>query len=76
MQVTFTPDGSSIAGIADAETGTVKDAQWQPGRKMSGDDILLDYNLATAAAARQSGSGLLFGPDGPTLQHVKLYRYQ
>ncbi|MDI1336329.1 MAG: DUF5597 domain-containing protein [Lacunisphaera sp.] len=78
VQVTFTPrpPGAPIAGIADAEAGEVRDGRWVPGRKMSGDDILVDYNLAKAAAANQSGSGLMFGPDGPTLQRVKLYRYR
>ena len=77
VQITFTPrtPGDPIAGIADAENGSVKDGQWVPGRKMSGDDILLNYHLAEQAAASQSGSGLRFGPDGPTLQRVKLYRY-
>ena len=78
VQITFTPcpPGAPIAGIADAEAGTVADGRWQPGRKMSGDDILLNYHLAEQAAANQSGSGLRFGPDGPTLQRVKLYRYR
>ena len=75
--VTFAPQtGDSISGIADAETGVVRDGAWQPGRKMSGDDILLNYNLDEAAAAGQSGSGLQFGPEGPTLQRVVLYRYK
>jgi hypothetical protein len=78
VQVTFRPrtDGPPIAGIADAEAGIYRDRRWQPHRKMSGDDILLDYKLAAAAAANLSGSGLLFGPDGPTSQRVKLYRYR
>jgi len=77
VQVTFAVriQGPAIAGIADAERGTVRDGVWQPGRKMSGDDILLNYDLAGAADANQSGSGLQFGPNGPTLQRVKLYRY-
>ncbi len=77
VQITFTPRtaGDPIAGIAEAETGSVKDGQWVPGRKMSGDDILLNYQLAEQASSNQSGSGLRFGPDGPTLQRVKLYRY-
>lgn len=76
--VTFTPHtpGAPIAGIADAEAGEMKDGQWVPGRKMSGDDILVDYSLGKAAAANQSGSGLMFGPNGPALQRVKLYRYR
>jgi hypothetical protein len=43
---------------------------------MNGDDVLLDYNQASAVANNQSGSGLMFGADGPTVQRVKLYRYQ
>lgn len=78
VQITFAPrtPGAPIAGIADAETGNVKEGKWIPGRKMSGDDILLNYHMAEQAAANQSGSGLRFGPDGPTLQRVKLYRYR
>lgn len=78
VQVTFTPrtPGPAIAGIADAETGEVKNGRWVPGRKMSGDDILLNYRIAEQAARNQSGSGLRFGPDGPTLQRVTLYRYE
>ena len=78
VQLTFTPrtPGAPVAGIADAEAGTVTDGRWTPGRKLSGDDILLNYHLAAQAAINQSGSGLRFGPDGPTLQRVKLYRYR
>ncbi|MGH8017225.1 MAG: DUF5597 domain-containing protein [Opitutaceae bacterium] len=78
VQITFAPrtPGAPIAGIAGAETGGVEDGRWIPGRKMSGDDILLNYRLAEQAEQNQSGSGLRFGPDGPTLQRVKLYRYR
>ena len=78
MQVTFSPrtPGPAIAGLADAETGVVRDGVWIPGRKMNGDDILLNYNLAAAAGEDQSGSGLRFGPGGPTIQRVRLYRYE
>ncbi|HYP16635.1 MAG TPA: DUF5597 domain-containing protein, partial [Opitutus sp.] len=78
VPVTFTPrtPGPAIAGIADAETGEVKNGRWVPDRKMSGDDILLNYRIAEQAARNQSGSGLRFGPDGPTLQRVTLYRYE
>jgi hypothetical protein len=77
VQVTFTPrtPGDPIAGLADVEAGVFKNGKWTPNRKLSGDDILLNYKLAAAAAENQSGSGLSFGPDGPTMQRVKLYRY-
>jgi hypothetical protein len=78
VQVTFSPNTPEpeIAGLARAETGRFVKGQWIPGRKMNGDDVLLNYNQAAAAANNQSGSGLRFGADGPTVQWVKLYRYQ
>jgi hypothetical protein len=78
IQVTFTPNtpGPPIAGLAAVEAGTYVDGRWVPGRKLSGDDILLRYDLAAAAAINQSGSGLRFMANGPGIQHVKLYRYR
>jgi len=78
LQVTFTPNtpGPPIAGLATAETGRFVRGEWVPGRRMNGDDILLDYKLGEAAARHQSGSGLRFGPGAPTIQRVTLYRYQ
>ncbi len=78
IQVTFTPTtpGPPIAGLADVWAGKYVAGKWVPGRKLSGDDVLLNYKLGEAAAQNQSGSGLMFGPDGPTIQRVKLYRYR
>lgn len=78
VQVTFSPrtPGPAIAGIADAERGEVREGRWVPARKMSGDDILLNYDLARAAGENQSGSGLRFGREGPVIQRLKLYRYE
>ncbi len=78
IQVTFTPrtPGPPIAGRAEVEAGKSVYGHWMPGRRLSGDDILLNYKLAEAAENDQSGSGLRFGPDGPTVQRVKLYRYR
>jgi hypothetical protein len=77
IQVTFSPNppGPGIAGLAGVEAGTYVAGQWAPGRRLNGDDVLLDYKLAEAADHDQSGSGLRFDPDGPAIQHVKLYRY-
>jgi len=78
IQVTFTPNtpGAPVAGLAAVEAGTYVGGRWVPGRKLSGDDILLRYDLAAAAAINQSGSGLRFMGNGPSIQHVKLYRYR
>lgn len=78
VQVTFSPDtpGPQIAGLADAETGKFEKGKWIPGRKMNGDDVLLDYHQAAAAAGNQSGSGLIFRGAAPVIQRVKLYRYE
>jgi hypothetical protein len=78
VQVTFAPrtPGPEIAGLARVEAGAFVKDKWVPGRILSGDDILLDYDLAGAAAKNQSGSGLRFRSDGPTVQRVQLYRYR
>ena len=77
VQVTFTPNtpGPEIAGLARVETGSFENGQWIPKRRVNGDDVVLDYDQAAAAAKNQSGSGLIFGADGPTIQHARLYRY-
>lgn len=78
IQVTFTPStpGPPIAGLASVEAGKFVDGRWIPGRQLSGDDVPLNYDLAAAAAMNQSGSGLRFSGDGPSIQRVKLYRYR
>ena len=78
VQILFTPNtpGPEIAGLGPVETGKFVDGKWIPGRRINGDDVVLEYDQAAAAAKNQSGSGLIFGGDGPTIQHVKLYRYR
>ena len=78
VQILFTPNtpGPEIAGLGPVETGKFVDGKWMPGRRVNGDDVVLEYDQAAAAAKNQSGSGLIFGGDGPTIQHVKLYRYR
>jgi hypothetical protein len=78
VQVTFLPKtpGPPIAGLARVEEGRFENGSWVVTRLLAGDDCVLEYDQAKAAAANQSGSGLRFGPDGPGIQHVKLYRYR
>jgi hypothetical protein len=77
-EITFSPNtpGPPIAGLAQVQAGHFVDGTWVPGRWLNGDDVLLNYKLAEAAATNQSGSGLRFAADGPTIQSVKLYRYK
>jgi len=77
-EITFSPNtpGPPVAGLAQVQAGHYADGVWMPGRLLNGDDVLLNYKLAEAAATSQSGSGLRFAADGPTIQSVKLYRYK
>jgi hypothetical protein len=78
VQVTFLPTtpGAPIAGLARVEAGRFEEGAWVATRLLEGDDCVLEYDQAKAAAANQSGSGLRFPHDGPTIQRVKLYRYK
>ena len=77
VQVTFRPrtPGPSIAGLALDESGHFQDGRWVAGRQLNGDDVMLNYRLLQQSQLNLSGSGARFGPEGPTVQHVKLYRY-
>jgi len=76
-EIIFSPNtpGLPVAGLAQVQAGHYADGVWVPGRWLNGDDVLLNYKLAEAAATNQSGSGLRFAADGPAIQSVKLYRY-
>jgi hypothetical protein len=78
VQVTFLPKtpGPPIAGLARVEAGRFENGRWVVTRLLAGDDCVLQYDQAKAAAANQSGSGLRFMDDSPSIQHVKLYRYR
>jgi hypothetical protein len=78
VQIIFTPNtpGPNIAGLARVETGSFVNGKWVPKRRVNGDDVVLEWDQAAAAGRNQSGSGLIFGSDGPTIQRVKLYRYR
>jgi len=79
IQVTFAPNmpGPAIVGLGTAQAGRFEDGQWVMTRLLSGDDILIRYDLDEAAAINQSGSGLKFRAFGARrdIQRVRLYRY-
>jgi hypothetical protein len=77
VQVTFKPrtPGPSIAGLSADEAGHFQGGRWIAERRLNGDDVMLNYKLVTQAEQHLSGSGARFGPEAPTVQHIKLYRY-
>jgi hypothetical protein len=78
VQITFQPTtpGPPIAGLAGVEAGRFEDGSWVVTRRLAGDDCVLEYDQAKAAAAKQSGSGLHFRSGKASIQHVELYRYR
>ncbi len=77
-QVTFVPNSSKneTAGLLSVAEGTYVSGRWIPGRRLNGDEVQLRYDLSVAAESNQSGAGLRFPAGGPTIQRVKLHRYQ
>jgi len=77
-EITFAPNtpGPPVAGLAKVQAGRYANGVWIPGRWLNGDDVLLNYKLAEAAATNQSGSGLRFAAGAPAIQRVELYRYK
>jgi hypothetical protein len=78
IQVSFAPatDGPVIAGIARVDEGKYVNGSWNARRRLNGDDIMLDYDLAKKALENKTGTGLKFGTNSEYLQRVKLYRYE
>jgi hypothetical protein len=78
IQISFSPatPGPAIAAIAQLDEGKFENGKWIPRRRLNGDDIMLDYDLAKKALENKTGSGLRFGNGNELVQRVKLYRFQ
>jgi hypothetical protein len=78
IQISFSPatPGPAIAGIARDDEGIYSEGKWIPGRRLNGDDIMIDYDLAKKALENKTGTGIRFGRGNLKLQRVKLYRYE
>jgi hypothetical protein len=76
--ISFSPatEGPAIAAIARVDEGKYENGQWIPGRRLNGDDIALDIDLAKKALENKTGTGLIFGSRNEKFQRVKLYRYE
>ena len=78
IQVSFSPNtpGPAIAAIAQLDEGLYVNGKWIAGRRLNGDDIMLEYDLAKMALENKTGTGLRFSGEGRNIQRVKLYRYE
>jgi hypothetical protein len=78
IQVSFSPNtpGPVIAAIAQLDEGRFENGNWIPGRRLNGDDIMIDYDLAKKALENKTGTGLKFSGENRNIQRVKLYRYE
>ncbi|MCX6329795.1 MAG: DUF5597 domain-containing protein [Bacteroidia bacterium] len=78
IQVSFSSNtpGPAIAAIAQLDEGRYENGKWIQGRRLNGDDIMLDYDLAKKALENKTGTGLRFGNRNVNIQRVKLYRYE
>ncbi|HJX72108.1 MAG TPA: DUF5597 domain-containing protein [Bacteroidales bacterium] len=78
IQVSFSPvaPGPPIAAIEKVDEGTFLNGQWIPRRRLNGDDIMIDYDLAKKVLENKTGTGLKFSGDDRNIQKVKLYRYE
>jgi len=77
VQVTFSVNspGPSTAAVGALEEGDYVDGRWVPGRRLNGDDIIMNYDAINQAIKNDSGQGFRLTGDGPRIVRLKLYRY-
>jgi len=68
--------GPSYVGFASIDEGVYKNGKWIPGRRLNGDDIMFNYNIAEEAAVKKNGSVVRLNANGPGILRVKLYRFE
>lgn len=63
-----------VTGILWAEEGKFENGNWVPGRRLNGDEIMVDYWFSKLFTEGKSGNGLKFN-GALNIQRVKLYSY-
>jgi hypothetical protein len=78
VQISFSPaiQGPAVAAILQVDEGSFENGAWIPRRRLNGDAIMLEYDLATMAAKDMTGTGIRFSGEDRNIQRVKLYRYE
>ena len=77
IEVTFLTASPKMptVGLASVYEGTFEKGIWVPGRKLNGDEIMKNYDMAGEALKNQTGTvARLEGPN-PGILKVKLYTY-
>ncbi len=75
LQATFNGPGGSAAAVARLEEGTYVDGRWVPGRRLNGDDIMLNYDAPNKAIKNESGQGFRLAGGAPKALHLQIYGY-
>jgi hypothetical protein len=75
IQATFNGPGPSAAAIAKLEEGTYVEGRWVPGRRLNGDDIMLNYDAPNKAIKNESGQGFRLAGGPPKALHLQIFRY-
>src|SRR5271157_2828119 len=75
VQATFNGPGPSPAAVAKLEEGTYVDGRWVPGRRLNGDDIMLNYDAPNKSIKNESGQGIRIASGPPKALHLQIYGY-
>ena len=75
LQAMFNGPGGSAAAVAKLEEGAYVDGRWVPGRRLNGDDIMLNYDAPNKAIKGESGQGFRLAAGAPKALHLKIYTY-
>jgi hypothetical protein len=75
VQATFNGPGHSAAAVAKLEEGAYVDGSWVPGRRLNGDDIMLNYDAPNKFIRNESGQGIRLAPGPPKALHLQIYTY-
>jgi hypothetical protein len=75
VQATFNGPGGSAAAVAKLEEGAYVDGRWAPGRRLNGDDIMLNYDAPNKAIKGESGQGIRLAGGAPKALHLQVYGY-
>ena len=75
VQATFNGPGPSAAAIGKLEEGTYVDGRWVAGRRLNGDDIMLNYDAPNKFIKNESGQGFRLQGGAPKALHLQIYGY-